>query len=69
MKCPLLKITRPGLMTAEAHPRDECLKEECGWWRKDVEECSVKLIPLLLGGIGDSIQEQTDKMPPHIPKH
>jgi len=34
MKCPLLKITRPGLMLKNVNPSDDCIKEECAWWLK-----------------------------------
>jgi hypothetical protein len=52
MKCPLLKITRPGLMRAEAFPQDNCLKEECAWWVKEVQCCCLTRIDERLGEIG-----------------
>ena len=39
MKCPLSFMTRPGLMRKDAHPNNECLKEECAWWDAPAEQC------------------------------
>jgi len=63
MKCPLLSITRPGLMQPEAHPQNDCLKEECAWWDKHCQTCSVYEISRSLMGIFDIGVEIKDRMP------
>ena len=63
MKCPLLKITRPGLMTIAEHPQDDCLQEECAWWVKASGSCAVEAIPRIIGFLGAELKGIKDKMP------
>lgn len=63
MKCPLLKITRPGLMRDKECPQDDCLGEECAWYNSDTKKCVCYSASLLLGRICEHLGEILVKMP------
>lgn len=63
MKCPLLKITRPGLMTEDAHPHDDCLEKECAWWDSIIQTCLIYSLHADLAYIGARLQEIASKIP------
>ena len=39
MKCPLLSIVDHQTYQGEAKVMPDCLKEECAWWSKELEQC------------------------------
>ena len=63
MKCPLLKITRPGLMPEDVHPQDDCLKEKCAWWIPAFECCAVWEMAIRLASTADQLFNIHDDMP------
>lgn len=38
-----------------------CLKDECAWWREDIEMCAVPAIPDALMGLYEALDEIRDK--------
>ena len=44
MKCPLMRIPITVKGVADREKIDDCIKEECAWWNKDREVCSIKLV-------------------------
>ncbi len=63
MKCPLLKITRPGLMSPDAHPHDDCLTEECAWYDSIIQQCLIYALHTDLAYIGARLSDIQNNMP------
>ena len=63
MKCPLLKITRPGLMTATTHPQDDCLEQECAWWDNVMGRCYLASMAISLGWVALHLGNIVEHMP------
>jgi len=63
MKCPLF-VTDYMLKVGEAptHQAD-CLKEECAWYQKDLENCIVYQAGMELGVLLTFIEDLVNKMP------
>ena len=41
----------------------ECIKEECAWWRDDIQMCAIKDLSLELGYTQLRLADIADKMP------
>jgi len=64
MKCPLMRIPITVKGVADREKIDDCIKEECAWWDKLCQSCSVYEISRSLMGIFDVLVDIKDKMPP-----
>ncbi|MCK4722502.1 MAG: hypothetical protein KAT75_04320 [Dehalococcoidia bacterium] len=63
MKCPIMILAdhlRPGGYVVEI---GDCIKEECAWWRDDLQMCSVKDLSLELMYTQFRLQDIVVKMP------
>jgi len=69
MKCPLLKITRPGLMNPAAHPQDDCLGEECAWWIPEFERCAMTDVAVSLSAVAEHLSVIREYGPGNEPVH
>lgn len=49
MKCPLFVMGIVGRKGHTEGPETMCLKEECAWWRDDIQMCAIKDLSLELG--------------------
>jgi len=63
MKCPLFAIAskeqeRRGFLT-----HIDCIKEECAWWRDDIQMCAIKDLSLELGYTQMRLADIQDTMP------
>ena len=63
MKCPLLRITRPWFMQADAPPQDDCLKEECAGWDSISQTCVAISIYQELRLLVGAVSMLADKLP------
>ena len=63
MICPLLAIATPGDMKQAHRSLICCTKEECAWWDKMVDRCSVYRAMTCLESIAGSLKAIYEKMP------
>jgi len=70
MKCPLLSITKAREIGDRKEVFEDCLKEECAWWRPDHEECCLPSISYQLERLDCALVTVQNKMPPPpAPEH
>lgn len=63
MKCPLLLISSPGLGRREDTTASDCLKEECDWFSKELQQCDpTGLLPWFITLVS-TLEDIVDKMP------
>ena len=63
MKCPIRTFTYDNAYGIKQHDDLDCLKEECAWWDKDIDECRVFTSSEALVGIVEMLRQIRDKMP------
>ena len=63
MKCPLYISFATLVGRGMAMTSTDCLKEECGWWDRDQEGCSVHAIATFLHHSYLDLKAIRDKMP------
>lgn len=63
MKCPLLAHKTYIEDDWPMQVYEECLKEECAWWRDDIQMCAIKDLSLELGYTQHRLADIADKMP------
>ncbi len=63
MKCPLSMVMLGSYSTnVMVEPRD-CLKEECAWWQKEMENCIIYQIGMFMGVLASQVDDIGRKMP------
>ena len=63
MKCPLMFMTWQATETKTKFEPMDCIKEECAWWRDDIQMCAVKDLSLELAHTQHRLADMVDKMP------
>ena len=63
MKCPLFAISSKEQEQRGFLTHIDCLKEECAWWDKLCQSCSVYEISRSLMGIFDVLVDIKENMP------
>ena len=63
MKCPLRRWVYDVEAQQLIPEQLDCLKEECAWWEKAGEGCSILLIGLRIGTLCDVLDEIQKSMP------
>ena len=63
MKCPLTLITIPPHSANVIYAAQDCLEEDCAWWRQEANQCYIGVIGLSLLSIEGSLVEIERKMP------
>ena len=69
MICPLRSLKSKGCYDQEQYEDLDCLKEECAWWDKAIEECAPIALNIALCAMGSVLGKIADKLPTHVPKH
>ena len=64
MKCPLFTAAEMSHEPEFKPAQNDCLKEECAWWRDDIQMCAMKDISLEVGYLQHRFADMVDKMPP-----
>jgi len=49
MKCPIPFVTLAEDSFPPLYERNDCLKEECAWWQKNLEMCAIAVQGYLSG--------------------
>lgn len=63
MKCPLASFYRSWPSGEIALQKEDCLKEECAWWRKEYPACCIYSIERALWAIAAELGTIMARMP------
>lgn len=63
MKCPLRSFRGKGTYDQDQSEDLDCLKEECAWWQKDLENCIIYQAGMEIGTLCLFLEDIKDKMP------
>ena len=63
MKCPVLTHDEEFIPNGIKYTPKDCLKGECSWYQKDLENCIVYQAGMELGVLLTFIEDLVNKMP------
>ncbi len=63
MLCPILSAPTARTAFTEHFADVNCLKEECAWWQKEMENCIIYQIGMFMGVLASQVDDIGRKMP------